>query len=248
MPPEGRKVAVVGAGAYVAGPLLRGLQKQGYLTVGIARPSTDLTAIDEFCSEIHRGDLTDFAFVQQATAGCSAIINVVNQLNPPCETVAAQLENDVPILEACLFAGLKVGAQVIHTSGNFSIPSKGKSGGIDGRDAIFPPLPSGPFLDHWPNFEHIPEMQGVATLAEAKCRTDLVLHNFVHAHPKANASIIIPAATYGPSIGGRLSFWDRAVEWYQVGHFQDFMTGKVHLFPQSCNGASGPSSAWVMYH
>jgi nucleoside-diphosphate-sugar epimerase len=56
-----------------------------------------------------------------------------------------------------------------------------------------------------------------------------MVHNFVQLHPKSRGCSLIPAATYGPGLGGRVSFWDSAVGWYLAGYFTDFMTGFIHV-------------------
>lgn len=226
-----KQVAVVGAAAFVGGPLLRALKEQGYKTVALVRPTTDTSSLSGLPDALMRGDLGDFQFVEEATRGSFAIIDLVNQLNPPCKTFEEQLENDVPVLEACLHAGLEHGARVVYTSGNFSLPTRGRSGKID--ETLFPqPAPDGNqggFLSHWPTFSHIDEMDGVLILAETKHRCEHLVHDFVQLHPRSRACTLIPAATYGPGLGGRVSFWDSVPTWYLAGYFKDFMTGFIHV-------------------
>ena len=212
-----KQVAVVGAAAYVGGPLLRLLKKQGYETVALVRDTSDTSSLTGVADRIVRGDLSDFRFVEEATKGCCAILDLVNQLNPPCKTLEEQLENDVPPLEACLHAGLKHGARVVYTSGNFSMPTLGRSGAIDET------------LVSSPTFGHIDEMAGVMVLAETKHRCEHFVHQFVQVHPRSQACSLIPAATYGPGLGGRVSFWDSVPAWYLAGYFKDFMTGFIHV-------------------
>ena len=231
--PEGqsKQVTVVGAASYIGGPLLRCLKMHGYRTVALVRPSSDTSPLGGLTDALLRGDLSDFQFVEQASRGAVAIINLVNQLNPPCPTLAAQLENDVPVLEACLHAGLKHGARVVYTSGNFSLPTRGRSGRIDAALLAqpAPELQPAGFLPHWPTFGHIEEMAGVMLLAESKHRCEHLVHTFCQLHPRSRACTLIPAATYGPGLGGRVSFWDSVPAWYLAGHFQDFMTGFIHI-------------------
>lgn len=226
-----KQVTVVGAAAYIGGPLLRLLKKQGYKTVALVRPSSDTSSLTGLPEVLLRGDLGDFQFVEEATRGSLAIIDLVNQLNPPCQTFEAQLENDVPPAEACLYAGLKHGVRVVYTSGNFALPTRGRSGKID--ETLFPqPAPEpnqGGFLPHWPTFSHIDEMDGVLLLAEAKHRCEHLVHNFCQLHPRSRACTLIPAATYGPGLSGRVSFWDSVPSWYLAGYFKDFMTGFIHV-------------------
>src|SRR4051794_34146067 len=159
MSEEQRKhVAVVGAGAYVGGPLLRLLKNHGYKTTALVRPTSDTTSIRGVADELVAGDLADFRFIADATRGSVAIVNLVNQLNPPCKTFEEQLENDVPVLEACLHAGLQHDARVIYTSGNFSLPTHGRSGRIDETLAPRPAPDTRGFLSRWSTFSHIPEM------------------------------------------------------------------------------------------
>jgi nucleoside-diphosphate-sugar epimerase len=226
-----KQVAVVGAAAYVGGPLLRRLKQGGYRTIALVRPRTDVSSIEGVADKVLRGDLGDFRLVEEATRGSSAIIDLVNQLNPPCKTFEEQLENDVPPLSACLYAGLAHDALVVYTSGNFSLPTRGRSGKIDAT-LVPKPAPSENepgFLSRWPTFGHIDEMAGVMILAEMKHRGEHHVNDFVQLHPKARACTVIPAATYGPGLGGRVSFWDAAPSWYLAGHFQDFMTGFIHV-------------------
>jgi hypothetical protein len=70
--------------------------------------------------------MTDINFMKEATSGCCSIIDLVCQQVPPCDTIEDQLTNDVAVLDACLFAGLAHDAQVVFTSGNFSLPTKGR--------------------------------------------------------------------------------------------------------------------------
>jgi len=226
-----KQVSVAGAAAYIGGPLLRQLKQAGYRTVALVRPSTDTSAIVGHADALMAGDLGDFQFVEAATRGSWAIINLVNQLNPPRTNMVAQLENDVPPAEACLFAGLKHDARVVHTSGNFALPTRGRSGMIDERltPAPSPAIDNGAFLPHWPTFNHIDELAGVCLLAEAKHRCEHLVHSFVQLHPRSRACTVIPAATYGPGLGGRVSFWDNVPAWYLAGQFQDFMTGFIHV-------------------
>jgi dihydroflavonol-4-reductase len=226
-----KQVALVGAAAYIGGPLLRMLKKSGSKTVALVRPTTDTSSLSDLPDVLLRGDLSDFHFVEEATRGCTAIIDLVNQLNPPCSTFEAQLENDVLPAEACLFAGLKHGARVVYTSGNFALPTGGRSGKID--ETLLPPpapeLSQGGFLAHWPTFSHIDEMADVMILAEMKHRCEHLVHSFCQLHPRSHACTVIPAATYGPGLGGRVSFWDRVPSWYFAGYFKDFMTAFIHV-------------------
>ena len=225
------QVAVVGAAAFIGGPLLRRLKRQGYRTVALVRPTTDVSSLDAVADTLVSGDLGDFRFVEDATRGSLAIIDLVNQLNPPCATFEEQLENDVPPAEACLYAGLKHNARIVYTSGNFSLPTRGRSGNID--ETLVPqPAPDGRhdgFRAHWPTFGHIDEMAGVMILAETKHRCEHLVHNFLQMHPKSRACTVMPAATYGPGLGGRVSFWDSVPGWYLAGYFKDFMTGFIHV-------------------
>jgi nucleoside-diphosphate-sugar epimerase len=92
-----------------------------------------------------------------------------------------------------------------------------------------PDVERGGYLTHWPTFSHIEEMDGVSLLAETKHRCEHLVHDFVQLHPKSRACTVIPAATYGPGLGGRVSFWDGVPNWYQAGYFKDFMTGFIHV-------------------
>jgi nucleoside-diphosphate-sugar epimerase len=226
-----KQVAVVGAAAYVGGPLLRLLKREGYKTVARVRPTTDTSSLIDLPDVVMRGDLGDFEFVEEATRGSVAIIDLVNQLNPPCKTLEEQLENDVPPLEACLHAGLAHGARVVYTSGNFSLPTRGRSGKIDETLVPKPPpeVIQGSFSSHWPTFCHIDEMDGVLLLAETKHRCEHLVNDFVQLHPRSRACTVIPAATYGAGLGGRVSFWDSVPTWYLAGYFKDFMTGFIHV-------------------
>ena len=96
----------------------------GYATVGLVRPGPSPAPVD--AADWVRGDLSDHAFVKEATEGCCSIIDLACQLVPPCDSIEQQLANDGGVLDACLFAGLAHGAQVIFTSGNFSIPTKNR--------------------------------------------------------------------------------------------------------------------------
>lgn len=225
-----RSVAVVGAAAYIGGPLLRLLRAEGYRIVALVREGSDIGPLGDLPDVVHRGDLGDAVFVREATAGCSAIVDLVNQLNPPCASLVEQLENDVPPLDACLHAGLAHDARVIFTSGNFSIPTKGRSGALDETLAPKPTPSEHPeFVSRWSTFEHIDEMQGVMLLAETKHRIEHYVNDFVQVHPRSKACVLIPAATYGPGLGGRVSFWDAVPGWFLAGGFTDFMTGFIHV-------------------
>ena len=48
-------------------------------------------------------------------------------------------------------------------------------------------------------------------------------------HPASRACVLIPCATYGLGVGGRTSFWDKAIGWYLAGGFKDMPTGFVHI-------------------
>lgn len=231
--PEGlpKQVTIVGAAAYIGGPLVRLLKEHGYKTVALVRPSSDPSSLGDLPDTLVRGELGDFQFVEQASRGSVAIIDLVNQLNPPCQSLEAQLENDVPVLEACLYAGLKHGARVVYTSGNFSLPTRGRSGPIDATllPQPAPELQQAGFLPRWPTFGHIDEMDGVMLLAETKHRCEHLVHDFGQLHPRSRACTLIPAATYGPGLGGKVSFWDSVPAWYLAGYFKDFMTGFIHV-------------------
>lgn len=228
---QSKQVTIVGAAAYIAGPLIRLLKEHGYKTVALVRPSSDPSSLAGLTDTLLRGELGDFQFVEKASRGSVAIIDLVNQLNPPCQTLAAQLENDVPPLEACLYAGLKHGALVVYTSGNFSLPTRGRSGKLDASliPQPAPELQQAGFLSHWPTFGHIGEMDGVMILAETKHRCEHLVHSFGQLHPRSRACTLIPAATYGPGLSGRVSFWDSVPAWYLAGYFKDFMTGFIHI-------------------
>jgi hypothetical protein len=82
--------------------------------------------VDIHVDVLARGPLGDVHFMESATKGCCAIIDLVCQMTPPCEGISAQLANDVAVLDAVLFAGLASGARVIFASGNFSLPTRGR--------------------------------------------------------------------------------------------------------------------------
>jgi hypothetical protein len=66
---------------------MRELRRNGCRVVGVLRDHRTLV-LDAFCEEVYVGDLGDVQFVSNATRDCSHIIDMVNQLMPPCESVA----------------------------------------------------------------------------------------------------------------------------------------------------------------
>ena len=142
------KVAVVAASSYLGGGILSALREvsRARAAHGAAGPqprgSSHPCGAGRLChrrpgaaralpapvdaADWVRGDLSDHAFVKEATEGCCSIIDLACQLVPPCDSIEQQLANDGGVLDACLFAGLAHGAQVIFTSGNFSIPTKNR--------------------------------------------------------------------------------------------------------------------------
>jgi nucleoside-diphosphate-sugar epimerase len=228
---EKGSIAILAAAAYMAGPIARHLKDNcGYNIVAIVRPSTDAAAIAEIASQVKRGDLFDKNFVKEATKGCVAIINFLNQLLPTKDTMKEQMENDLPPLEAALEAALAHDAVFIHTSGNFSLATRGKIGGVF-QNELTPKPQNADYYDPnpWSTFEHEGGLDAVAMLAEAKCRQDHFLNDFVSNHPASKAYVIIPAAIYGPSIGNKISFWDLAAHLYQQGQFGDMAHAFLHV-------------------
>src|SRR5262245_60690472 len=55
-----KQIAVVGAAAYVGGPLLRLLKAEGYRVVALVRESTDASSLGDLPDVVVRGDLSDF--------------------------------------------------------------------------------------------------------------------------------------------------------------------------------------------
>jgi len=229
-----KKIAILAAGSYMAGPIAHHLHKNGgYVIVAIVRESTDTSAIEDFTDDIRRGDLSDLEFMKSATKGCFAIVNFLNQLMPPKETIKEQLENDLPPIQCALQAALEHDCIFVHTSGNFSIPTAGKDS-IDGGiiKAELPDKPVGADLldvESWSTFQHEGGMVAVSTLAEAKHRQDHAIQDFVKENPSSKARVIIPAGVYGPSVGTKFSFWDLAAHLYLIGQFGDFGHAFIHI-------------------
>jgi nucleoside-diphosphate-sugar epimerase len=214
-----QSVAIIGAGGYLAGPIARHLkEKGGYRIVALVRPTTDVEAISQIADDVKKGNLADAAFVKEATKGCCAIVNFVNQLMPPCETVLEQLANDLGPLQAGLEAALAHDATFIHTSGNCSLPTKV----ITVFTNQLPAKPDGATgaEEHW---------ETVSALAEAKHRQDWALQDFVAANPNSKACAILPAGVYGPGIGKKISFWDFAAAQFLKGQFVDFAHSFIHM-------------------
>lgn len=218
----------MGAGSYVAGRIAQNLkEKEGYKIIALVRPTTDVEAISKIADAVERGDLSDPSFVTEATKGCSAIINFINQLMPPCDTILEQLENDLKPIVAGLEAALANQAKFIHTSGNFSIPTKG-AGNVITNELPAKPAGSTGKEEHWDTFEHEGGVAAVATLAEAKHREDWAVQDFVDANPESMACVIIPAGVFGPSIGKKITFWDWAAAFPQAFiHIDDIY--KIYL-------------------
>jgi len=211
----------------MGGPISRYLkEKGGYRIVALVRPSTDADAVSEIADEVRKGNLADAEFVTEATEGCCTIINFVNQLMPPCDTIREQLANDLPPIQAGLEAALAHDANFIHTSGNFSIPTKG-------TNVFTNQLPGKPndwkTAEHWETFEHEGGLVAVSNLAEAKHRQDWVVQDFITANPKSKACVLIPAGVYGPGIGKKISFWDFAAAQFLKGQFVDFQHSFIHI-------------------
>ncbi len=228
-----KTIAILAAGSYMAGPIARHLHDNGYRIVAIVRGSTDTSAITEFTDKICVGDLNDYDFVKDATKGCFAIVNFLNQLMPPKETIKDQLLNDLPPIQCALKVALDNDCIFVHTSGNFSIPTAGKDS-IDGGviKAELPDKPEGADLldaESWSTFEHEGGMTAVASLAEAKHRQDHCVQDFVKENPSSKARVIIPAGIYGPGIGKKFSFWDLAAHLYLAGQFGDFGHAFLHI-------------------
>lgn len=227
---EHKRVAIIGVSSYVAGPLARLLSSKGYHVIGVARPSSDTHHIEIFLKEIVRGDLNDLAFVQQCTIGCVAIINMVGQVNPSPASSTDSLLSDQPPLDACLYAATKNNAFLIHTSGNFGLPTVGKQGAITSELDPAPVLNFG-YQAHWSTYGLV----GVdpndvrCIIGESKFRQDHYLQMYLQAHPTAKACTLVLSATYGPGVGGKVSFWDHAFKWYQAGQFSDMKTGFIHV-------------------
>ena len=163
----------VGTGSYVARPIPQNLkEKEGYKINTLFCLTTDVEVISKAADDIEtKFDLSDVSFLMDKTKGCSAIINFTNQLMPPCDTVLEQLKNDLKPIIAGLATALANKATFIHTSGDFSIPTKGP-GNIIMNELPVKPTGSTGKEDHWDTFEHEGGMAAVATLAEAKYRED----------------------------------------------------------------------------
>jgi nucleoside-diphosphate-sugar epimerase len=252
-----KAVAILGAGGYLAGPIARHLKDAGgYHVIGFVRPSTDASALtSEIADVVCKGDLRDPNFlvssIQEHTSSstddgqeryypCVAIINFINQLMPPCDTVLKQLDNDLPPLMAGLEAALKLNCVFVHTSGNFAIPTAGNMGGTFTTELPAKPAlvldPSAASvktveeLEHWDTFAHDGGLTAVATLAEAKHREDWAVADFVAAHgDKVKACVLIPAGVYGPGIGSKISFWDYAAAQFLDNTFADFAHAFLHI-------------------
>lgn len=132
-------------------------------------------------------------------------------------------------MEAGLLAALKHDAVFVHTSGNFSIPTKGRIGGHFSNELAPKPHLDGGFVEHWETFGHDGGMAAVTQLAEAKHRQEWLVHDFLQTHPRSKACVVMPAGVYGPSVGGRCSFWDVAADLYLEGRFGDFKTSFIHV-------------------
>mmetsp|Transcript_6795 Transcript_6795/g.11938 ORF Transcript_6795/g.11938 Transcript_6795/m.11938 type:complete len:330 (-) Transcript_6795:142-1131(-) len=226
---EQKSVAIMGAGSYVAGRIAQNLKEnEGYKIIALVRPTTDVEAISKIADAVEKGDLSDVSFVTEATKGCYAIINFINQLMPPCDTVLEQLENDLKPIVAGLEAALANKAKFIHTSGNFSIPTKG-AGNVFTNELPTKPTGSTGKEEQWDTFEHEGGVAAVATLAEAKHRQDWAVQDFVDANPESMACVIIPAGVFGPSIGKKITFWDWAAAQFLEGKFVDFPHAFIHI-------------------
>jgi hypothetical protein len=92
--------------------------------VGVVRLSSKKMDGAQLADLVVQGDVGDVAFLTACTRGCCAIIDLVCQMVPHCDSIAGQLSNDVAVLDACLLAGLANGARVVFASGNFSLPTK----------------------------------------------------------------------------------------------------------------------------
>lgn len=224
-----KKVAFLGAGGYMGGPVMRAFKSAGYKTIALVRSSTSTDGISSIADEIFAGDLGDVAFVEASTKGCVAIINFINALMPPKDTMKEQLDNDVPPIQAGLLSALKHDAVFVHTSGNFAIPTKGRIGARIANELVAKPDLDGGFVEHWDTFGHEGGMAAVSMLAEAKHRQEWLVQDFLQEHPRSKACVVIPAGVYGPGVGGRFSFWDLAAGLYLQGNFGDFMHSFIHV-------------------
>mmetsp|Transcript_32934 Transcript_32934/g.49727 ORF Transcript_32934/g.49727 Transcript_32934/m.49727 type:complete len:109 (-) Transcript_32934:701-1027(-) len=86
-------VAILGAGSYMAGRIAQNLKEKGDKIIALVRPTTDVGAISKRADTVEKGDLTDTACVIEKTKGCCTIVNFINKLMPPYETVQEQLAN-----------------------------------------------------------------------------------------------------------------------------------------------------------
>ena len=236
-------VAIMGAASYMAGPIAKYIKQHGgYRVIGLVRATTDCSALtDEVADIVCSGDLSDvdflFSSIRNNCDSCIAIINFINQLMPPCETVLKQLDNDLPPIMAGLEAALQLDCLFIHTSGNFSIPTAGNVGGTYSTELHAKPEkdPNSEIpvekLEHWETFSHEGSgLQAVVALAEAKHRQDWAVQDFVTEHcGKSKACVLIPAGVYGPGIGSKFSFWDWAAAQFLEQKFVDFAHAFIHI-------------------
>ncbi|XP_057728085.1 uncharacterized protein LOC130943988 [Arachis stenosperma] len=76
-----KKILVTGASGYLGGRLCSALLRQGYSVRVLVRPTSDLSAIPT-PSETFYGDITDYASLLPAFAGCSVVFHVAALVEP----------------------------------------------------------------------------------------------------------------------------------------------------------------------
>ena len=111
------RVLVTGATGFIGGHVAAELLRRGYQVRALVRDKTDPARLLALGAEIARGDLLDAAAVEQAVAGCEAVLHVAAdyRLWAPDEQVIyrTNVEGTRHVLAAALAAGI---SRVVYTS------------------------------------------------------------------------------------------------------------------------------------
>src|SRR5262245_5750151 len=124
-------VLVTGATGFVGANVTRGLVADGCRVRVLARPTSNLRALESCATQVVRGDILEPDALRAAVAGCELVVHVaaVYRLwaRHPAEIYRTIVEGSRNVLAACTHAGVE---RVVYTSsvGTLGLPGDGGPG------------------------------------------------------------------------------------------------------------------------
>lgn len=109
-------ILITGATGFLGRNLCEYLASQGYPLRALARPTSEISFLENIGVEVFRGDVTDAASVGAAMQGCDYVVHAAAHFRlwgPPEPFVETNVEGTRNVLEAALAAGVK---KFIHIS------------------------------------------------------------------------------------------------------------------------------------